>query len=1445
MWFFLVSLLFLSRAISAPVEDIHVVTYPDGTGVRKLSPPPKPGIHPRIFLSPEDLPTLRTLATTSPARKNFYAAMRKTIADKLDNPKTPEGRVMEQLAKGQTPSDAQIASATELSYLLSLAAIDAQIQNDPVRGELLAKALTALGRFELTNWKRRPDAAGMHNSFETQLCLAYDFLAPWMTEEQRAPVRKFIAKMIDGIHIFTWDWPHHMRMWNWAGLHVYQGWASLAIEGEEGWNPQLWNEAKEVAHDFCKYNIHKSGALTEDITYFTLGFQGSGLVLIASAKRGDMDAWATTTNLSKLKIHLANQIEPWGGPDFMSHQDGCGNGFYATWTLLKYMYPLDPLLDWTWRNRVTDDYSNGGAANDASNRAWFTVLFNTEYLATPVPPEKWTLPTTYFCPDRSYLVARTGWDKNAMKLDFEAKTDYPVVGHNHADANNFTLAALGREWATEFGYHGAAGILHNNVAIDGRSESGWPTAGGYWVDLVDTPQATIGVSDASRPYNWQWSDSGYTMDNNPPSNLVKWERDTSPDVMEFVREQEASGKGRLTIFDHWGPVIRSVWNPVEKAFRSAALIRGKRPYTFIVDDIRKDSATHLFQWNMMMPEDVEIIKAGGRWVDLGAKEMPPTKGKDGKEEKAQPDKRRLLVQVVDVDLPTERDGMAITLESTLVENGAFEGSHPHTRLVIPARTDEPHFKILLYPHMEGDPLPDVLWNDEHTACTINFPDQSDCWTFAPAANGRTAMTVSRNGSLIATVKAAPAAPVITSVPRVFTDRFDVTMALPGFDQEIRYTTDGSEPTANSTFYAGPFSVDATCTVKAATFARRWAFGDQHRSTVTEARFTKEVLNDAVAAPASLSPGLVGTVYQGYWNKLPDFATLKPLFTAPVPKAVFPGATPAKGFGVVLNGLIRVPADGVYAFGLTCDDAGKIWIDDQVVADNDGQHVVRTARGEIALKAGLHAIRIANVDGALALGKGKGDGSWAFTALWAPSGAELTEIPASAFANAGGATAAAEPPVIPAAIGLRAESGLDYAVFDRSSAADTADLFKIDGAEPLAEGIRERIATPDSSPNLLHVYRGYVSVPQPGTYEFRGDTAGILEVRVGRTVVFRVEPDGNSTAQPVRLAPGPAPIEVRIAKGSGQIRWQGPGLALQPISPLDFSRELRPLATIAGRPLDCSAYELFGPTSIALGTAGTMDGLKVVYTLDGSDPVKNGKTYEKPIDQSAAVTLRARCMAGGKPVGAETTIRLVASATPTLGLLGCWSPAKLQGTTMRNQVAGQAGDLPLPEGTRMVDDPVQGKILDLDHSSMVLLDKTAILANELTMAFRVKSPSSGNLLHYGYAHFGIFLSVNGNGSLTPGGGGVFHAGETKDDLLNDGKWHQVAVTYGGTPIRQIETWIDGVKQGSGRSQAPCVTKELEFLGDFTGQLAEVRMYNRILGESEIAALNRGCGQPAKP
>ena len=1431
--------------LSLPALRAETVTapgFPDGSGAREFSPVPPPGVHPRIFISPEDLPALRRDATNSPARKVHYQALRKAVAERLDNPTTPEGAVMALLAKGETPSDARFASTTELGYLLALAAIDAQVRNDQVRGEFLGRALSAWGTYELTNWVRRPDPAGLHNSFDSGICLAYDFLAPWMTDAQRVPVRKFIVKMSDGIHIFTWDWPAHMRMWNWAGLHVYQGWSSLAIEGEEGWKPQLWNEAKTVVRDFCRYNIHPSGALTEDITYFSFAIRGAGPGLIAMARRGEADVLAGGSNFGKLKYHLINQLEPWGGANFMSHQDGGGAGFYGMWIILKYLYPQDPIVDVVYRNRVGDDYNCNVAGNDGDMRTWAAVLFNTEYLTNKLAPADLKLPVTYFCPDRSYLIARTGWDTNALKLDFEAKTDYPTVGHNHADANNFTFAALGREWATEVGYHGASGHLHNNVLIDGRSESGWPTPGGRWLDLVDAPQATFGVGDARHAYSYHWSNSGYGSENRAPSELEKWERETLPDVVEFSREQDG-GKGRMTIFEHYGPILRSEWNPVEKAFRTAALIRGKRPYALIVDDIRKDDATHLYEWAMQMPEDVEIIKGGGRWVILGAKESPAVKGKDGKEEKPKPDLRRLLVQIVDVDVPSDKDALSITLETTQLSNDAFENGKLRKRLVIPARSVEPHFKIMLYPHQEGEALPDVLWNDEHNACDIAFPDQTDHLAFAPAAEGRTAVSLSRDGQVIATLKAAPAAPIMVTRARAFTDRLQVELSLPGADQELRYTTDGSEPGANSTFYAGPIELTDTATLKVATFARRWAFGDQKRSEVVEAHFTKQTLRDPAAAPANAAPGLQATIYAGFWNTLPDFASLKPLLTTTVPQVQIPAEAPAKGFGVVLNGFIRIPAAGVYTFGLNCDDAGRIWIDGQPVVDNDGQHIVRTRTGEIALKAGLHALRIANCDGAIALGTGKGDGSWAFKALWATAGAELTEIPASILLNGGGSTGSQIAPAIAAVTGLRTETGLEYAAYDRTAQAGTLALFDLAGATPLSQSVRERIETPDSSPNLLHVYRGYLTVSHPGIYSFRFDATGIGEVRIGDTVVSRSGIPGQDLSQPVQLAEGLAPFEVRLAHGNGQIRWQGPGMSWQTISPLDLSRPLRPLATLAGRDLDCASYELFGPTPVTLRTVIPAEGLQLVYSLDGSDPTAGGTVYTQPFTQSATATLRTRLMDGKTPVGTEATIRLTASTAPTTGLIGCWSSTHVEGSTLRNEVLNQAADLRLPDGTRQVEDPVQGKVLEFEHSSKVMLDKTAILANELTMAFRVKTSSEGMLVRYGYAHFGIFLGVSKNGDLSPGGGGAWHAGESKGGLLNDGKWHEVVATFGGQPIRQIETWIDGVKRGSGRSKAPCVTKELEFLQGFTGQLAEIRMYNRLLSPSEISTLT--CGLAAAP
>jgi hypothetical protein len=183
------------------------------------------------------------------------------------------------------------------------------------------------------------------------------------------------------------------------------------------------------------------------------------------------------------------------------------------------------------------------------------------------------------------------------------------------------------------------------------------------------------------------------------------------------------------------------------------------------------------------------------------------------------------------------------------------------------------------------------------------------------------------------------------------------------------------------------------------------------------------------------------------------------------------------------------------------------------------------------------------------------------------------------------------------------------------------------------------------------------------------------------------------------------------------------------------------------------------------------------------------------------------------------------------LLGRWSAADFDGKLIANSAKG-AAELTLPEGTRVVDDPEVGKALALDHSAMVKLSPTGILNNELTVSFLIKSDQDCTLFRYGYAHTGVFAGIKG-GDFYAGGGRVWSVAQSKGGALKDGAWHRVTATYGGKPVRQIRVYVDGVLQGGGRSSAPCLTNELEFLQDFTGLLSDIRLYHRVLDHTEIS------------
>jgi len=102
-------------------------------------------------------------------------------------------------------------------------------------------------------------------------------------------------------------------------------------------------------------------------------------------------------------------------------------------------------------------------------------------------------------------------------------------------------------------------------------------------------------------------------------------------------------------------------------------------------------------------------------------------------------------------------------------------------------------------------------------------------------------------------------------------------------------------------------------------------------------------------------------------RLPDFSQLTPVGSIyatelNVPRRDFsqgfPGVTNRfEWFAIDYNGKFVTSHACEYRFRITSDDGSKLFIDDQLVIDNDGQHGVQAKDGSMNLKQGIHKIRV--------------------------------------------------------------------------------------------------------------------------------------------------------------------------------------------------------------------------------------------------------------------------------------------------------------------------------------------------------------------------------------------------------------------------------------------------------------------------------------------------------
>jgi len=102
--------------------------------------------------------------------------------------------------------------------------------------------------------------------------------------------------------------------------------------------------------------------------------------------------------------------------------------------------------------------------------------------------------------------------------------------------------------------------------------------------------------------------------------------------------------------------------------------------------------------------------------------------------------------------------------------------------------------------------------------------------------------------------------------------------------------------------------------------------------------------------------LTFTLYQGGWQKLPDFSKLEAKATDHVRGGLLTLKVAQKlsdNFGVVFNGKLAAPADGNYSFKLSSDDGSRLIVDGKDVIDHDGIHGMNGKDGSVSLKQGAH------------------------------------------------------------------------------------------------------------------------------------------------------------------------------------------------------------------------------------------------------------------------------------------------------------------------------------------------------------------------------------------------------------------------------------------------------------------------------------------------------------
>ena len=724
----------------------------------RIAPPPPPNVHPRILFNPDDLPDLRGRLTGGTISGPIIMNNLRNSAAKVTAVGATWRAAYDALAAGDAGLFQPLVDRKGMVGSLRDECFRALIDDDAAAGAKAGAALATLSEYistivppylssPTTDWRVLQDQGIVYGD---AIGWSYDFIYNYMSPSQRDSVRQMLALVTHG-------------MWN-IGMDVLPGFNAncsnwipltgqnllvdaLAIEGETGADPDLVLRYKAQYDRMLSSFVFSDGAIYEGMGKGWIGTQS----FWALAKRGSMSL-ASPSVRNHIRQFYLHCMETTGyGWTWDEVIGGSSQGAkFDDVAVAKFVFPTDPIVDFTYRNACGPNYTSSGALTGGGIlRAICAQDYDTsktwdQAVAQQIVPNA---ALTSFFNNRGLLVTRSDWTANGTRLLFQPRSE--PGGHSIPDRNTFCLSALGRIWAPYDIYGSGAGTLPGDASMAASvvrvDNVGSSTVPATVVDFKDTADFTYAVGDATDCYRKQFGGSTTPVDFSYNDKLLqkcplKWADRPWGRLPNWYTAQNTVG--------YWQDT-----RPVQRALRTACLVRGGAapPYSVIVDDIQMDNAAHSYKWRMMLANDLTSITVNGNDAIVTAPGSNTS----------------LLVRV-----------LGCSGSPTFVTDDNYQPYFNWPWLDVSIQAVAPDFKILLLPFVNGTTLPTTTWHGN--TVYVSWPGgQVDHLLFAPNADGRTRVSFAR--------PAADTTPPVLTLPANI-----VTTAVSPEGRAVTFTTSAND-----------------------------------------------------------------------------------------------------------------------------------------------------------------------------------------------------------------------------------------------------------------------------------------------------------------------------------------------------------------------------------------------------------------------------------------------------------------------------------------------------------------------------------------------------------------------------------------------------------------------------------------------------------------------------